>query len=134
MDKISPARRSANMRAVKSRNTKPEMVVRSVAHRLGYRFRLHRTNLPGKPDIIFPSRRAVIFVHGCFWHMHRCARGALAPKTNAEFWMKKRARNVERDALQIHQLRKQGWRTLVIWECETKDISKLTSRLRGFLK
>lgn len=132
-DKISRDRRSANMRAVKDRDTGPERAVRRLIHRMGYRFRLHRTDLPGKPDIIFPGRRAVIFVHGCFWHGHDCKRGALKPKANARFWARKLARNVERDAEQLSRLRTAKWRTLVIWQCELKNDRRLRSRISHFL-
>ncbi len=124
--------RSRIMRAVKSSDTEPEKAVRRIAHRMGYRFRLHYAALPGKPDLAFPSRRAVIFVHGCFWHSHDCERGS-RPRTNAAYWAAKLARNVERDAEQLAQLKNQGWRTLVIWECEIADANKLRNRLRRLL-
>jgi DNA mismatch endonuclease, patch repair protein len=131
-DRLSKERRSANMRAVKDRDTGPEMIVRRLAHRMGYRFRLHRADLPGKPDLVFPARRAVIFVHGCFWHGHHCKRGA-APVTNTAFWAPKLAKNAARDAVQRARLRRDGWRSLVVWECQIKDERKLASRLRRFL-
>ncbi|HSZ74084.1 MAG TPA: DNA mismatch endonuclease Vsr [Rhizomicrobium sp.] len=132
-DKLSKERRSANMRAVKSHNTKPEKIVRQLAHKMGYRFRLHRADLPGKPDLVFPGRCAVIFVHGCFWHGHHCKRGALKPRTNTAFWNEKLSGNIKRDKRQLSMLREAGWRVLVIWECETKEESRLTIRLRKFL-
>jgi DNA mismatch endonuclease (patch repair protein) len=132
-DKISKERRSANMRAVKGRDTGPEKVVRSIARRLGYRFRLYSPTLPGRPDLLFPSRRAAIFVHGCFWHSHSCKRGTLRPKTNRAFWKKKLGRNATRDKEQLTQLKDQGWRTLVVWECQTKNERRLAARLRRFL-
>jgi DNA mismatch endonuclease (patch repair protein) len=125
--------RSAVMRAVKGRDTKPEMLVRRTAHALGYRFRLHRKDLPGSPDLAFPSRRKAIFVHGCFWHGHDCARGARAPKTNADYWRAKIARNVVRDAWARERLAALGWTTLTVWECELKDAEGLRRRLGSFL-
>jgi len=133
IDKLSDEHRSANMRAVKDRNTKPEITVRRIVHRLGYRFRLHRDDLPGKPDLAFPARRAVIFVHGCFWHSHSCRRGRLRPVANATFWANKLNGNVARDAIQLSQLKAAGWRALVVWECQLTDEKKLVSRLRRFL-
>jgi DNA mismatch endonuclease (patch repair protein) len=120
------------MRAVGRKNTRPEIIVRRLAHSMGYRFRLHRRDLPGKPDIVFPGRRKVIFVHGCFWHGHDCPRGA-RPQSNIEFWHAKLARNVDRDRLQKQALRALGWEPLVVWECETKDREGLANALRGFL-
>lgn len=125
--------RSRIMRAVRDRDTKPEMLVRKMVHRLGYRYRLHRADLPGKPDLVFPSRRKVIFVNGCFWHGHDCKRGARTPKTNTDYWINKVARNLDRDSANLKELRMIGWRPLVIWECELKDSSKLKQRLRRFL-
>jgi len=124
--------RSAVMRAVKSRDTKPEMIVRRAAHALGYRFRLHRKDLPGSPDLVFPSRKKAIFVHGCFWHGHDCTRGARMPKANAEYWTTKIGRNVTRDARVRGELASLDWETLTIWECELKD-GGIEERLRGFL-
>lgn len=121
--------RSATMRAVKSRDTKPEMLVRRAAHALGYRFRLHRKDLPGSPDLVFPSRKKVIFVHGCFWHGHDCARGARMPKTNAEYWRAKMAGNVARDERVRAELAALGWEVLTVWECELKDADVLRERV-----
>lgn len=131
-DKISSDRRSKNMSAIRSSDTKPELRVRKLAHRCGYRFRLHRKDLPGKPDLVFPSRRKVIFVHGCFWHMHDCGTVRL-PKSNTDYWHQKLARNKERDKEHIHELERQGWKVLVIWDCETKDVVSLERKLRQFL-
>lgn len=114
------AKRSEIMRSVRGKNTAPEMKVRSALHRAGYRFRLHRKDLPGKPDIVLPSRRAVVFVHGCFWHRHPACRAASSPSTRVAFWQDKFARNVERDRLAIAALERAGWAVHVIWECETK--------------
>ncbi|WP_020187906.1 very short patch repair endonuclease [Methylopila sp. 73B] len=129
----TPEARSAVMRAVKSRDTKPEMLVRRAAHALGYRFRLHRKDLPGSPDLVFPARKKVIFVHGCFWHGHECARGARTPKTNTDYWRAKIARNVARDARARSALDALGWETLTIWECELKKDTRLAERLKSFL-
>jgi DNA mismatch endonuclease (patch repair protein) len=133
-DKISKERRSANMRAVRSRNTKPEIRVRQIAHGLGYRFRLNRRELPGRPDIAFPGRRKVVFVHGCFWHQHKGCRRASLPQSNYNFWRAKLAHNVERDAEQLVAIRKLGWRALVVWECEIKNERRLAARLCRFLQ
>jgi DNA mismatch endonuclease (patch repair protein) len=127
------ARRSANMRAVRSKNTKPEMIVRRLVHRLGYRFRLHRRDLPGNPDLAFPGRRKVIFVHGCFWHRHNGCKRATLPQSNGAFWGEKLRRNVERDAEQLEALTERGWKPLVIWECQTQDEPALTACVRSFL-
>jgi len=126
--------RSRIMRAIKSRDTGPEILVRKLVHRLGFRFRLHRKDLPGRPDLVFVKSRKVIFVNGCFWHGHACARGARVPKTNRAYWQKKIAGNVARDVESIRRLRKLAWATLTIWECETKQTSALTRKLNNFLK
>jgi DNA mismatch endonuclease, patch repair protein len=132
-DKISKELRSANMRAVRSRDTVPEIRVRQIAHGLGYRFRLHRPELPGKPDIAFPGQRKAIFVHGCFWHQHKgCKRGSM-PQSNVGFWRPKLALNVARDTKQLAALKESAWRVLVVWECETKDARRLAGRLKRFL-
>lgn len=125
--------RSATMRAVKSTNTKPELKVRSLIHHLGYRFRLHRKDLPGTPDLVLSGRRKVIFVHGCFWHGHDCARGSRTPKTNRPYWLTKIDRNRNRDIANLCKLRANEWNVLTIWECETSDLSALTERVREFL-
>jgi DNA mismatch endonuclease, patch repair protein len=122
------------MRAVRSRNTRPEIRVRQIAHGLGYRFRLNLRELPGKPDIGFPGLRKVIFVHGCFWHQHKGCRRASLPQSNYDFWLTKLAHNVERDAEQIAAIRKLGWRVLVVWECEIENERRLAARLRRFLQ
>nr|PZN75925.1 MAG: very short patch repair endonuclease [Pseudomonadota bacterium] len=116
-----PAIRSKTMAAVKGKDTEPELVVRRLCHSLGYRYRLHRADLPGKPDLVFPSRRKVIFVHGCFWHGHDCARGSRVPKTNRTYWVAKIGRNRARDERYQQRLRELGWRVLTVWECETKS-------------
>jgi DNA mismatch endonuclease (patch repair protein) len=125
--------RRRNMSAIKGKNTKPEMVVRQLVHSLGYRYRLHRKDLPGKPDLVFPSRLKIIEVYGCYWHMHDCPYGRVVPKTNTEFWQTKRLSNVTRDAKNSEELAKQGWRVLIIWECEVKDTDKLRERVTEFL-
>ena len=125
--------RSRTMRAVKSRDTTPELKVRRLLHSMGYRYRLHRKDLPGKPDIVFGPRHKIIFVHGCFWHGHNCKRGNRTPATNTEYWQAKIAGNVERFEGQLEQLHLTGWRTLTIWECELKDLDDLSQRLRSFL-
>lgn len=135
-DKVTPERRSVNMRAIKSKDTKPELAVRRLAHSMGYRYRLHRKDLPGKPDLVFAGRRKVIFVHGCFWHQHeleQCLDGR-RPKSNNVYWDEKLRRNVERDFRNRQALEGAGWDVLIIWECETKDLSVLEDRLRGFLQ
>ncbi|TAU43901.1 DNA mismatch endonuclease Vsr (plasmid) [Rhizobium ruizarguesonis] len=132
---MTDSRRSAIMRAVKSKDTAPEMIVRRLVHSLGFRYRLHRKDLPGKPDLIFPARRKVIFVHGCFWHGHDCSRGARKPKSNADYWHAKIARNVERDGRNNEALQKAGWDVMTVWECDTKvaDREGLAVRLDAFL-
>ena len=121
------------MRAVKGRDTAPEMVVRRLLHRMGYRYRLHRNDLPGKPDVVFGQRRKVIFVHGCFWHAHSCKRGNRMPATNSDYWRAKIARNVERYTYQLDRLMAQGWTVLTLWECELRDEDVLIVRLKSFL-
>jgi len=128
--------RSAIMRAVKSKNTTPEMIVRRLIHGLGFRFRLHRKDLPGKPDLVFPGRRKIVFVNGCFWHGHDCPRGARQPKANADYWRKKISRNVDRDGRNIAALRDCGWEPMIVWECETQKTKRaaLSDKLEAFLK
>jgi DNA mismatch endonuclease (patch repair protein) len=128
-DVFDPAKRSAVMRRVRSRDTTPEMIVRKALTRLGARYRLHRADLPGRPDIVMPGRRLAIFVHGCFWHGHDCPRGARVPKQNRDYWVKKVARNVGRDARNAEALLAAGWRVEVVWECELKDGEGLAARL-----
>jgi len=125
--------RSENTRAICGKDTQPEIAVRSLVHKLGYRFRLHRSDLPGKPDLVFPARRKAIFVHGCFWHSHACKTG-LVPNTNRDFWLPKLRRNKSRDKKNIEALTKLGWDALVIWQCELKNsaaVRKLISRFLG---
>jgi len=125
--------RSRIMRAVKSRDTTPEMIVRRLVHSMGYRYRLHRKDLPGKPDLTFQSRRKVIFVHGCFWHGHECKRGTRVPKTNREYWEAKIARNRERDIQHYEELSLVGWDVFVIWECQLKETDFLRKMIDSYL-
>lgn len=132
-DTFTPEQRSAVMARVKNRNTTPEKIVRSLLHAMGFRFRLHRKDLPGSPDIVLPRHKTVIFVHGCFWHGHTgCRRGA-RPTSNTEFWNAKIDRNVERDRLAVSGLEQTGWRVLTVWQCELKSPPTLRSRLAAFL-
>lgn len=121
------------MAAIGGKDTKPELIVRSIAHRLGYRFRLHRRDLPGRPDIVFPGRRKVVLVHGCFWHQHPGCRYATRPATRAAFWAAKLDGNRERDARVQGQLEQLGWAVLVIWECETRKPEAVGAQLAAFL-
>jgi DNA mismatch endonuclease, patch repair protein len=132
-DVYSPEKRSAVMRRVKGRNTTPEMTVRRALTRLGARYRLHRKDLPGNPDIVMPGRKLALFVHGCFWHGHDCARGSRVPKANREYWVAKVGRNVARDARSAEALAALGWRVETIWECDLKDAAALEARLAGLL-
>ena len=134
-DSLTPEQRSERMARVRSKDTVPELYVRSLLHGQGYRYRLHVSSLPGKPDLVFPSRKKILFVHGCFWHQHRCKLGNRMPKSRLEFWQPKLEANHKRDARLRRLLRQAGWKVLVIWECEIKKLSeaKLLDRLRGFL-
>lgn len=125
MDKLSPTDRSRIMSAVHGKNTAPELTVRKTLHALGFRFRLHRKDLPGKPDIVLPKYRTCIFVHGCFWHQHPKCKRATRPSSNVEFWNEKLDGNVARDKENIRTLKRLGWRVLVIWECKTKNVDVL---------
>lgn len=131
--KASPSR-SEVMRAVKSKGTHPEMVVRRLVHALGYRYRLHYKGLSGRPDLVFRGRGRVIFVNGCFWHGHKCRRGARMPATNVDYWKTKLARNEQRDVENVDALVNAGWKVLTIWECDTVPSKRdtLTEKLRGF--
>jgi DNA mismatch endonuclease (patch repair protein) len=128
-----PAARSAVMRAVKSRNTSPEMTVRALLRAIAPGYRLHRAELPGKPDVAYVGRKRAIFVNGCFWHGHDCARGARAPRANAAYWRAKISRNRARDAENLQALQALGWRAMVVWECELKDEASVRARLASFL-
>ncbi len=131
-DRITPAQRSALMAKIRSKDTKPELAVRSMVHRAGYRYRLYRSDLPGKPDLVFPARRKVIFVHGCFWHQQgRCRLSR--PASNVEFWEAKFARNKKRDRSVLRRLRRAGWSAYVVWECKLKDRDRLLAAIERFL-
>ena len=130
MDSLTKEKRSWNMAQIKSRDTKPELIVRKLLHRLGYRFRLHRTELPGCPDIILPKYRTVVLVHGCFWHRHTGCQFAYNPKSRVDFWEKKFRKNVKRDKKVRHELIDLGWRVLIIWECEVKNYDRLVQRIK----
>ncbi len=134
VDSLTPAQRSRCMSAIRSANTRPEMAVRRLVHSMGFRYRLHKRDLPGTPDLVFCGRKKVIFVHGCFWHMHSCSRGQLKPATNPEFWARKRTRTVRRDAVSSAALRKRGWRVLTIWECDLRAVAALSRRIVRFLE
>jgi DNA mismatch endonuclease (patch repair protein) len=134
MDTFTPAERSAVMRRIRAKDTKPEMAVRSMVHRLGFRYALHRRDLPGNPDLVFPARGRVIFVHGCFWHGHTCRAGRNRPSSNQSYWTAKLNRNQARDAANRRRLRNLGWQTLVVWECELKDSDRLRARIARFFE
>jgi DNA mismatch endonuclease (patch repair protein) len=132
-DVLTPQQRSFNMSRIRSRDTRPEMVVRSIVHGMGFRYRLHKKDLPGKPDLVLVRHRKIIDVHGCFFHMHDCRYGNVSPETNAEFWLAKRQSNVNRDRRNIESLKKGGWQVLVVWECETKNQVNLRKAIAEFL-
>lgn len=121
-DVFTKEKRSEVMRAVKGRDTRPEMALRKKLHALGFRYRLNVKDLPGKPDLVFPKHKTVVFVHGCFWHGHQCKRGNRQPKQNADYWKEKIARNKSRDKKNAKELEKLGWRVITVWECELKDL------------
>lgn len=131
-DRISSARRSANMSRIRSKNTRPEFTVRRLLTRLGYRYRIHVRDLPGKPDIVFSAKHSVILVHGCFWHGHSCPDGRM-PTSRTDYWTPKLERNKERDVSAREALASLGWRSLIVWECELKDLSQVERRVRTFL-
>lgn len=133
MDVLTKEQRSYCMSRIRKTDTKPELAVRRIIHRLGYRFRLYRKDLPGCPDIVFPSHRKVIFVHGCWWHRHNCRYGRRTPKTRPEYWLPKLQANKERYKRDRRKLQSQGWKVLVIWECQLLDSEKLTKKLTNFL-
>ncbi len=129
-DRLTKARRSWNMSRIREKNTGPEMVVRSLLHRMGYRFRLHVAGLPGKPDIVLPRYRTVVFVHGCFWHRHQGCKNCTTPTNNRGFWVKKLSGNAARDKMHAKSLAGMGWRRIVVWECEVEgDVERLRNRL-----
>lgn len=133
IDRVSKEKRSEIMRAVKSKNTTPEMIVRKLVFSMGYRYRLHRKSLPGSPDLVFPGRKKVIFVHGCFWHGHRCKKG-MPPKSKLSYWVPKLTANRERDRKVIKALRNEHWKVLVIWQCQIANVAKLRRRLAEWLE
>lgn len=133
-DIVSPEQRSRNMARIRGKDTKPEMRVRSLLHRLGFRFRLHRRDLPGRPDIVLPRYRTVVFVHGCFWHRHPDCRYAYTPRSRVPFWTAKFAENVTRDSRNQEALVEAGWRVIIVWECELRDIPQLTQRLEAEIR
>jgi DNA mismatch endonuclease (patch repair protein) len=130
---LTQAERSAHMRRVRRANTSPELAVRRALHRLGYRYRLHQRRLPGTPDLVFASRRKVVFVHGCFWHRHPGCPRTTTPQNNSAFWAEKFAANLERDQRKEAELRAGGWSVLVVWECEIRDLEALSHKLMEFL-
>jgi len=136
MDKLTRGARSENMRRIAGKNTAPELAVRRIVSSLGFRYRIHSKRLPGKPDLAFPKQKKVIFVHGCFWHLHpaRTCKDARIPKSRVKYWTKKLYRNTARDEQHVAALRKQGWKALIIWECQTeKTLHKVVSRIKKFL-
>jgi DNA mismatch endonuclease, patch repair protein len=133
VDVLTPQQRSFNMSRIRNRDTKPEIIVRSIVHGMGYRYRLHKGDLPGKPDLVFVRHGKIINVHGCFFHMHECKYGKVVPATNSEFWSTKRLSNVERDRRNLRSLRKAGWKVMTVWECETKHVDALAKKIERFL-
>jgi DNA mismatch endonuclease (patch repair protein) len=132
-DTFTKSQRSRIMAAVKSRHTKPEMIVRQIVHQLGYRFRLHRSDLPGTPDIVLNRFHAIINIHGCFWHQHSCPAGHRMPKSRTDYWTKKLNGNAVRDRRNLRRLRRGGWKVLTIWECQVKDAVAVQDRVARFL-
>jgi DNA mismatch endonuclease (patch repair protein) len=133
-DVLTPEQRSLNMSRIRNRDTRPEIIVRSIVHGLGYRYRLHKKDLPGKPDVVLVRHRKIIDVHGCFFHMHKCKYGRVVPATNAKFWRTKRLTNVERDRRNLATLRRAGWGVMIVWECETKNLEHLERKIRRFIE
>jgi DNA mismatch endonuclease (patch repair protein) len=133
MDTFTPDQRSELMRRVRGQDTEPEMMVRRFVHRMGFRYRLHCRELPGNPDLVFPSRRKIIFVHGCFWHGHACRSGRNRPSSNQMYWIPKLERNRKRDRANRRKLKKLGWDVLVVWECQLKHGEEAAARIARFL-
>lgn len=129
VDRLTVRERSWNMSRIKGKDTKPEIAIRSILHRMGYRFRLHRRELPGNPDIVLPKHHTVVLVHGCFWHRHRGCKYTYTPKSRVDFWQKKFTENMERDKRNRKALRQEGWKVVVVWECELRDPDKLVLQL-----
>ncbi|MBN2256944.1 MAG: DNA mismatch endonuclease Vsr [Anaerolineaceae bacterium] len=132
-DVLTPEQRKFNMSRIRNKDTRPEIIVRSLIHRMGYRYRLHNAKLPGKPDLVLTRHKKIVFVNGCYWHMHKCKYGRVKPATNADFWENKRLENVKRDKRNISALKKAGWKVLIVWECWTKNPELLTKRINKFL-
>jgi len=132
-DRFSPKKRSEIMARVKGQDTKPEKVVRSLLHKMGYRFRLHQSDLPGNPDIVLTRHGKVVFVHGCFWHGHRRCSRASRPVTNTDFWNRKLESNIKRDSKVVRRLRSAGWSVMIIWQCQIGNVGSLERRLKGFI-
>ena len=133
MDTLTPTQRSVRMALIRSKNTKPELAVRRLIYALGYRYRLHRSDLPGSPDIVISHTQQVVFVHGCFWHQHRCSIGNHRPKTRVQYWNEKLDRNIARDRRNAAKLKRMGWQVLRIWECELDDPNRVARKLVRFL-
>jgi DNA mismatch endonuclease (patch repair protein) len=133
VDVLTPQQRSFNMSRIQSKNTRPEMIVRSIVHRLGFRYSLHSKILPGKPDLVLVRHRKIIDVYGCFFHVHSCRYGRVVPVTNAEFWKSKRLSNAARDKRNLKTLKRDGWKVMIVWECETRNLPKLSKRIERFL-
>lgn len=134
VDTISKQHRSWNMSRIRSKNTRPELKVRSAIHREGYRYSLHNRKLPGKPDLVLKKYKAVVFIHGCFWHHHKGCKRANLPKSNRQYWLPKIDRNVGRDKENRKTLKKMGWKVIIIWECQTKNLEKMLEIFRNELK
>lgn len=133
-DHLSTKKRSWNMSRIRSKDTKPEIIVRSLLHRMGYRFRLYRKDLPGKPDIVLPKYRTIIFVHGCFWHRHKGCKRCTTPSTNRNYWLPKLEKNIVKDKEHRKKLKQMGWRSIVVWECEINNIGKLSQKLEKLMQ
>jgi len=133
-DVLTRKQRSFNMSRIRGKNTEPELLVRRIVYSMGFRYRLHGRGLPGRPDLVFGPKRRVIFVHGCYWHMHDCRFGRVVAQTNAKFWAEKRQANADRDCRNLVALRHAGWQILVVWECETRNIKAIRQRIRRFLR
>ncbi len=132
-DPLTPSQRSERMSRIRSGDTKPEMKVRCLVHAMGYRYRLRSKNVPGRPDMVFRPRKKAIFVHGCFWHQHGCRQYRM-PKSRLQFWLPKLEKNVERDKKVLKELRASGWKALIVWECELKDVESIRDRVKRFLE
>lgn len=133
MDRVSPSVRSKIMAAVKTSNTAPELAIRRALHRLGFRYSLHASDLPGRPDLVFRSRSKIVFVHGCFWHGHKCSKGRL-PKSRLDYWLPKIAANKARDRRVAADLRRSGWSVLTVWQCQTRNLNKIVDKVARFLE